>query len=110
MEESPEGDVTFEDIRDKTFRHIVDEQFKFLHVPTIFKSDDLRQKLMLMGTETFNTLLGTKIFRREFLIKNSLRFNENVQADVELPFVVNAVMFSEEIIFMPDLLYVARQK
>ncbi len=86
---------------------IVDKYFKTLKAPLVLKSYDLPHKLLAMGTKAFNMLLGTKFFRRDFLLKNFLRFNENAACDVELPFVVNAALFGWEILFTPDLLYIA---
>ncbi|MBE8951577.1 MAG: alpha-1,2-fucosyltransferase [Quinella sp. 1Q7] len=106
LKENPEGNMIVDDIADKKFSHCVDEQFKSPDAPQIIKSDDLPNKLLAMSTQAFNLLLGTKFFRRDFLLKNSLRFNENAVCDVELPFVVNAVLFSEELFFTPDLLYI----
>ena len=107
LKENPEGNMVVDDIADKKFSYRVDEQFKTLRLPTVFKNIDIPQMLMLAGTQTFNMRLGTKFFRRDFLLKNSVRFNENAACDVELPFVVNAVLFSENILFTPDLLYIA---
>ncbi len=106
LKENPEGNMIVDDIADKKFSHCVDEQFKSPDTPQIIKSDDLPNKLLAMSTQAFNMLLGTKFFRRDFLLKNSLRFNENAVCDVELPFVVNAVLFGEELFFTPDLLYI----
>lgn len=55
-------------------------------------------------------MLGTKFFRRNFLEKINLRFNENVKNNFELLFLVNAVMQSEEITFFPGIFYVAPRK
>lgn len=107
FEENPAGNIIVTDLADKKFARRVDEQFKNLYALTLLKSDDLPHKLMLMGTGTINTLLGTKFFRRDFLLKNSIRFNENAACDAELPFVVDAVLFGRKIIFTPDLFYIA---
>ena len=64
-------------------------------------------QLMMTGARVFNMLLGTKFFRRDFLIKNSLRFNENLSTGAELLFIVNAAMLCKEIFFMPYPFYVA---
>ena len=107
LEENPAGNVSIGGLADKKFFHRVDEQFKNLNAPMPFKSNNLFQKLMMIGTRTLNASIGTKFFRRDFLIKNSLRFNENIAADCELPFVVNAMMSCEEILLMPNPFYVA---
>lgn len=106
LEENSAGNVTINGLADKKFFQRVDEQFKNLNAPMPFKSGDLFQKLMMIATRTVNASIGTKFFRRDFLIKNSLRFNENIAADCELPFVVNAMMLCDEILFMPNPFYV----
>ena len=103
LEENAEGNLSFGDISDKRFSRHVDEQFKNLSAWTTFQSDDLYQKLMMTGTQAFNPLLSTKFFQRDFLIKNSVRFNENLQSGFELLFLVNAVMSNEEFLFTPDI-------
>ncbi len=101
LEENSAGNVTIGGLADKKFFHRVDEQFKNLNAPMPFKSDNLFQKLMMIGTRAVNASIGTKFFRRDFLIKNSLRFNENLGL-YRLPFVVNALMLCDEILFMPN--------
>ena len=101
LEENPEGNVVIGGVADKKFSHRVDEQFRNVNAPIPFKSGDLYQKLMMAGTRSLDSAIVTKFFRRDFLTKNSLRFNENA-VDFELPFVVNALMFCEEILFMPN--------
>lgn len=107
LEENPEGDTTIGNIEGKKFFQRTDEQFKGLRAPYLFQNDDLNQKLMMTGRQVFNPLLGTKFFKREFLSKNSLRFNENLKKDFELHFVANAAMTSKEIIFLPNLFYIS---
>ena len=110
LEENPYGNVKIGDIPNKRFAQRVDEQFRNLNAPFQFNSGDLYQKLMMTGTRAFNSLLGTKFFRRNFLEKINLRFNEDVKNNFELLFLVNAVMQSEEITFFPGIFYVAPRK
>ena len=109
LQEDPEGDTTVANLEGKKFFEYVDEQFKNLQTPYLFHSDDLTQKLMMTGARAFNPLLGTKFFKREFLNKNSLRFNENLAKDFELHFVANAAMISKEIMFIPEVFYCTAQ-
>ena len=106
LEENPEGDLGVANIQGKRFFRRIDKQFEALNVPQLFQDYNLRQKISMIGTQVFNTLTGTKFFRRAFLTKNSIRFNENITTDFELHFVTNAVMASKEIIFMPNLFLV----
>lgn len=107
LEENPAGDIVIGGISGKKFFHRTDPQFKALNAPLPFKSTDIYQKLTMTGKRVFNTLIGTKFFRRDFLIKNSLRFNENLPADAELHFIVSAAMLCNEILFMPYPFYIA---
>lgn len=106
LEENPAGDVVIGGLDGKKFFHRVDEHFKNLNAPIISNGDDLTQKLLPTITNSANALLGTKFFRRNFLLKNSLRFNENAVRDAELPFVVNALMFGAELFFMSELFHI----
>ena len=106
LEENPEGNLGIVNIQGKRFFNRVDKQFETLNTPQFFQDYNLRQKISMIGTQVFNTLLGTKFFRRDFLEKNSIRFNENIKTDFELHFVTNAVMASKEIIFIPNLFLV----
>ena len=109
LEENTEGNLSFGGISDKKFLRHIDNQFGNLNAPTTFQSDDLYQKLVMTGTQAFNPLLSTKFFQRDFLIKNSVRFNENLQSGFELLFLVNAVMANKEILFTPDI-FIAQLK
>lgn len=107
FEENPAGNIVIGGINGKKFFHRTDPQFKALNAPMPFKSTDLNQKLMMTGAQVFNTLIGTKFFSRDFLKKNSLRFNEKLPAGAELLFIVNAAMLCSEILFMPYPFYIA---
>ena len=106
LEEDPvAGNLAVVGIGNKRFSQRVDKGFKSLSIPLPFDNKNLNQKLLMLGDNVFNSLIGTKFFRRDFLIKNSLRFNENTKTDVEFPFVVNAVMLNETIMFVPQSVY-----
>lgn len=64
-----------------------------------------QQKLMALGSQGINGLVGTKFFKRKFLEENNIRFNENDSVNAELAFVVNAFMATEKITFVPQLFY-----
>ena len=52
--------------------------------------------------------LGTRVFKREFLTGNAIKFNERLRnEDAELLFVINAFFQAEEILFMSKLIYIA---
>lgn len=53
-------------------------------------------------------LIGTNVFKRKFLADNALKFNERLDGrDAELMFTVNAMLQTDEIVFMPELFYIA---
>ena len=53
-------------------------------------------------------LIGTDIFKREFLTGNALRFNERLDGrDAELQFTVNAMIQTDEVVFMSEIFYIA---
>ena len=104
LAENPDGNTV---INDKKYSQCRDEQFKTLNTPYLFNNDDLSQKIIMTGTRVFNSLVGTKFFRRDFLAKNFIRFNENIATDFELHFIINAIMASNEIMFIPNLFYAA---
>ena len=106
LEENPEGDLGVVNMQGKRFFRRVDKQFETLNVAQSFQDYNLRQKISMIGSQVLNTLLGTKFFRRDFLAKNSIRFNENITTDFELHFVTNAIMASKEIVFIPNLFLV----
>ena len=105
--ENPNGNTV---IDNKKYSQRRDEQFKTLNAPYLFSGGDLSQKIMMTGTRAFNSLLGTKFFKRDFLTKNAIRFNENIAKDFELHFVINAIMASNEIMFIPAPFYVVPSK
>ena len=109
LQENPDGD-TVSNINGKRYFQYRDEKFKALNAPYLFTSNDLSQRLMMTSTHVFNPLLGTKFFKRDFLAKNSIRFNENLKAGFELHFIINAIMASNEIMFIPAPFYIAPSK
>ena len=62
---------------------------------------------ILSQDETFFPI-GTKLFEREFLMKNKIRFNEKIGDEAENLFAVEAMFQTDEIIFVPLLFYAAR--
>lgn len=110
LEENPAGDVNIGGIADKKFSRRVDEQINTLNESPTLREKDLYQRLMIIGKKIFNPLPGTKFFRRDFLTKNFIRFNENLTDGFELLFLVNAIMASNEIFFTPNLFYIAPRR
>ena len=52
--------------------------------------------------------IGTKVFNREFLTYNAIKFNEQIRdEDAELLFIINAIFQTEEVLFMSSPFYIA---
>ena len=51
--------------------------------------------------------LAAKVFKREFLTRNDIRFKENIDDDENLIFLANAMLQSGEMIFTPKIFYIA---
>ena len=69
-----------------------------LNKPTLLK--------ILSQDENFFPI-GTRLFSRNFLAENKIRFNEKIGADAENLFAVEAMFQTEKIIFLSSLFYVA---
>ena len=102
--EDAAGTFTINGIPDRKFAVTVDSPFQNLNAATEIKIASA-QKLVLLGTNQLNNLLGTKFFKREFLNENKIRFDEKLGADAELMFLVNAFMHTENIVFVPQIFY-----
>ena len=69
-----------------------------LNKPTLLK--------ILSQDENFFPI-GTRLFSRNFLAENKIRFNEKIGADAENLFAVEAMFQTEKIIFVSQIFYVA---
>ncbi|MBR1420332.1 MAG: alpha-1,2-fucosyltransferase [Selenomonadaceae bacterium] len=105
LNESENGIVNY---RDRNFDILCDAPFLNLNQFESL-SLDVSQKLSLISERKINTLLGTKFFRLGFLNKNNLRFHQNSQkhdqADSSLLFVIESMLLTGEITFVPDIFY-----
>ena len=86
---SLEEDVFFRDMKEK-IRAVLDK-------PTILK-------ILANGNYP---LLGTKIFKREFLLESGIRFKDNINGNSIVPFVTEAMFQAEVMLFVPNVVYVA---
>lgn len=102
--EDAAGQLSINGMPDRKFAIQTDAPFKNLNTVTEMKIDSA-QKLILLATNQLNNLIGTKFFKRDFLTENKIRFDENLGADAELMFLVNAFMRTEKITFMPQVFY-----
>lgn len=104
ISEDAAGTLGIEGFPDRKFAIQTDAPFQNLRETTELKIDSA-QKLILLATNQLNTLLGTKFFKRAFLVENKIRFDENFGADTELMFLISAFMHTEKITFVPQLFY-----
>ena len=104
LEEDINGAIKLDGIPDKKFTLKPDSAFDKLKKITEISWSSQR-KLMALGLNGINGLVGTKFFKRKFLEENHIRFNEGEGVDAELAFVVNAFMATEKITFVPQLFY-----
>ena len=59
-------------------------------------------------TKTVNRFLGTKIFNREFLLRNEIKFNERLADDeAELFFQMEAFFKSKYFMYVANAFYIA---
>ena len=64
--------------------------------------------LKILADNSCAELIGTNIFKRKFLSDNALKFNERLDGlDAELQFTVNAMIQTDEVVFMSELFYIA---
>ncbi len=55
--------------------------------------------------------IGTKVFKREFLTDNAIKFNEHIgNEDAQILFTINAFFLTDEVLFMPKLFFIAPRK
>ncbi len=82
-----------------------DEKFQELDDITNFDIP-YRLKIALLVEKEINNLVGTKIFKRSYLNKYNIRFDENLTGeDAELKFLIDAFIHTEKISLMPRFFY-----
>ena len=69
--------------------------------PTLFK---------IFATNEAATPLATKMFKREFLADKRIRFNEQNGDEVRRSFAIDSMLQADEMIFTPNVYYIAPQK
>ena len=106
LKEDARGDI---DIAGKKF--VLNKMTAFQNMNGIFRNklDKLTLLKVLSNDETFSPL-GTRLFKRKFLEENKISFNEKIGDDAENLFVIDALFQTKEIIFVPDIFYVAPSK
>lgn len=86
------------------------KHFSFaIETPTFKETDkfatfqtEKNDKLSLLASRSFAPSLATKIFKRKFLLKHNLKFEEN-SSDAELLFWINAFFLTDEITLTNDV-------
>ena len=64
----------------------------------------------ILSTQQFNRQLGTKIFRRTFLLGNHICFNEKLDSGLELLFLLECLLQTNSLCLTPQLLYFERHE
>lgn len=100
LEENEDGDVIVEGIKDKKFSIVWDKSFKNLMYRMLYNGEKLQQLKTSFNTETANLSLRTKIFKRDFLKKHSVLFDENLKEDFQASFFMDALKCSENFILI----------
>ena len=59
----------------------------------------------MIATQQINNFIGAKFFKRIFLEKNHIRFNESCKENFELIFLINTFMLAKDIKIMPNAFY-----
>ncbi len=63
--------------------------------------------LKILSSDKIFSPLGTRVFKRKFLEENKIRFNEKIGDNAENLFVIEAMFQTDEIIFPPNIFYIA---
>lgn len=108
--ECDDGDKIVNDIKDKKFSIHCDESWENLRLVTLYNRERLQNLKTSDVIQTFNLLLETKVFRRDFLEKNALHFNENSDENFEVSFFIDALKCSENVVLVPEAFYIAPRK
>ena len=105
LEENQNGEITF---GDKTFIEKRDKQFQ--------KNTDrfgLRGKdaFKYFNNQQLNTLMGTKLFKCEFLKEYGIKFDERLPDDMaEMFFLIEAFFKAKDSVFVPNAFYISPRK
>ncbi|MBO4401865.1 MAG: alpha-1,2-fucosyltransferase [Selenomonadaceae bacterium] len=102
--EKADGEVYITGIDDKKFTIKSAGIFQGWNTPTMIQIDD-NSKLALLSNKQLDNLIGTKIFKRAFLVENKIYFDENMKGNAELMFLVNAFVRTEKIVIVPQVFY-----
>ena len=108
LEENEKGNKVVEGIKDKRFSVVTEEQFKQT-VHTTNLVDEPLQELKETAREALGASLGSKIFSRNFLMNNPLRFDEKLAPNIESTFLADALRYSKSLTIPPLIFYVKLQ-
>ena len=103
------GCMSEKSAEDKSLKKNVDESCKDLRRTQPLNLPIDRQSTVFLSRR-INHYLGTKIFRRRFLIENFIRFNESLTSDAELIFCLECLSKTTAVFVTPVLFYVKPRK
>ena len=103
LKESIDGNI---ELTDKKF--VMEKISAFQNFQGIFREKLNKQTLLRVfaDNETFPPL-GTRIFKRKFLLEHEIKFKEKIGDDAETLFTLDAIFQTDEIIFTSNIFYVA---
>ena len=103
LKENADGDI---EIADKKF--VMKKISAFQNFQGVFHDKLDKQTLLRIfaNNETFPPL-STRIFKRKFILEHGIKFNEKIGDDAEALFTLEAIFQTDEIIFTPNIFYVA---
>ena len=106
VKESERGNI---DIADKKFVVETNKAFRGSE-GNIRAKLDKPTLLKIFAANDAATPLASKVFKRKFLTDNGIRFNEKIGKEAERLFMVNAMLQADEMIFTPNMHYIAPRK
>lgn len=107
LEENENGSITFANKKYSTQRDI---QFKAEKRNAIM-STDCQEAVNCLTNKQINSFLGTKVYNREFLKDNDLKFDEQIDdAEAEIAFQKEAFAKSKYFMYVANAVYIAPRK
>ena len=68
---------------------------------------DNRLKMQLLAAKEFNNFLGTRIFKRSFLLENNIKFKPEMNELADVSFLIESMCRTKRILFVPQVFFIA---
>lgn len=103
LEENANGNVSF-----NNKKLLENRDTYFQKVTKAIKSNDGQEAVKLLTNHSLNGFLGTKMFYRDFLLKNKIRFDKTIDdAKAELLFQITSLLKTDSLQYAPHTFYIA---